>query len=99
MDLRGTSERCGITVRDSQFVFRAIDGWAQGILIADDGSGAEVSGVHVENCTFVAPKDGKASMARLSGPKVKLYGDDWNRWVGDWENPVLQNGAGKVVAM
>jgi hypothetical protein len=58
-----------------------------------------VSGVHVEGCLFLAPSDGKASKARLNGPAVTMFNDWSNRWVGAWENPVLQNGAGKVVAM
>lgn len=92
LDLRGTGERRGITLRDSTFDFRAVDGWAQAILISDDESGASASGLHVEDCTFIAPKQGRASMARLRGPKVENYTEAGNLWVGGvWEAPVIQN--------
>jgi len=91
LDLRGTGERRGITLRDSTFDFRAVDGWAQGILISDDDSGAAASGVHVAGCTFLAPVEGRASKARLRGKKVSDFTEAGNLWIGGWEAPVIQN--------
>lgn len=92
LDLRGAGERRGIALRDSTFDFRAFDGWAQAILVSDDDSGASASGLHVEGCTFIAPKQGRASKARLRGPKVENFTEAGNLWVGGvWEAPVIQN--------
>jgi hypothetical protein len=91
LDLRGTGERRGITLKDSTFDFRAVDGWAQGVLISDDDSGASASGVHVAGCTFIAPTVGRASKARLRGKNVADFTESGNLWVGGWESPVIQN--------
>jgi len=91
LDLRGTSERRGILVKDSSFSFRAIDGWAQAILLSDDDSGAYVDGVAIDGCTFIAPSDrGRASKARLRGKNVEPFTERNNTWVGNWELPVIQ---------
>lgn len=91
LDLRGVGERRGITLTDSTFDFRALDGWAQGILVSDDESGASASGLHVAGCTFLAPGEGRASKARLRGKRVGDYTEAGNLWVGGWEAPVIQN--------
>jgi hypothetical protein len=91
LDLRGVGERRGITLTDSTFDFRALDGWAQGILVSDDESGAAANGIHVAGCTFLAPAEGRASKARLRGKRVGDFTESGNLWVGGWEAPVIQN--------
>jgi hypothetical protein len=86
LDLRGTSRKCGVTVKNSTFAFRTLGEYAQAIRLED----ADVSGIHLENNLFMAPSVGKASKGRLNGPAVKDFTELNNRWVGGWEPPVIQ---------
>ena len=91
LDLRGSGERRGITLQDSSFAFRDIDGWAQGLLVSDDDSGAPACGIHVEGCRFLAPGTGRASVARLRGKNVEDFTEFRNLWAGKWEPSTIQN--------
>lgn len=73
MDLRQCHPgdiRQAITVEDSEFGFRLIDGHAQAVLLDDTGGTAEIAeGIAFNRCRFVAPagSEGVRSMGRVRG--------------------------------
>lgn len=101
MELRSSKTedvRCGILVERCFFSFRPVDGWSQAMLMSDDSNkGASMDAIAVDNCTFVQTPGGNASKGRSNGSAIKAVISTNNRWLGNWQDPVIQNGAGRWV--
>ncbi|MBL9128516.1 MAG: hypothetical protein JNL97_12755 [Verrucomicrobiales bacterium] len=82
-------------VRNSRFFFRPRpQGMSQAMLLADEtgNPATEICAVELSDCTFVAPSQREASKGRCRG-KVDRIAERRCRWIGDWRDPVLQEGA------
>ena len=68
------------------------------MLMSDDSNkGASMDAIAVDNCTFVQMAGGNASKGRSNGSAIKAVISTNNRWLGNWQDPVIQNGAGRWV--
>jgi len=98
MDLRQCKAgdiRQAITVADSEFGFRLIDGHAQAVLMDDTAGIAEIAeGVTFRGCRFVAPANSTGALSKgrvrgkgASAPKFEPSCE----WIGaDWNEVILQ---------
>ena len=98
MDLRQCKAgdiRQAITVKDSEFGFRTIDGHSQALLMDDTAGIAEIAeGVIFRGCRFVAPANSTGALSKgrvrgkgASAPKFEPSCE----WIGaDWNEVILQ---------